>query len=537
MSANTIAPQVPSVPWVRTRSRELAIGVLVGAVAATLTMYGVNHPSLKGVATVFVVLAAAWMLTTRHTHLALAVLMLYLGLLDGFLKLATGSTAVSGVRDLLLFAIVLGLLVRAVVQRKQFTWPPLTGWVLAFVVLVLIQIPNPNGGTLVHSLAGVRQDLEFVPLFFLAYLYVRTKKALRVFLILLAVIAAGNGIASLVQFNETPQQFAAWGPGYSQRVLGTGNLTGRTFAAGPDQSVTATRPFGLGSDAGDGGFFGALAICGILASASLAGRRRYLLLDVCLAIGAVVAIVTSQGRGVIVSSVIIVIAYALLTATSRNRLTGVLGIALVVIVCVFVVQAIAGSAGSGGLRYSGLSPSSLLKTTNQARGSSISLIPHNLVTFPFGAGLGTAGPASTAPGPSALTIQGNVDTETGISYLIVETGIPGMVVYMSFIVALLVLGARRVRKEPDGEVRLLLAAVIAPLAALLPLSFSSDVSVIVPTGPYLWAAAGIIAYWLVALPAARQSAPRQSHETATSQRLWGSGRKSGSRARCETMSG
>ena len=65
-------------------------------------------------------------------------------------------------------------------QRRQFTWPPLTGWVLAFVVLVLIQIPNPNGGTLVHSLAGVRQDLEFVPLFFLAYLYVRTKKALRV---------------------------------------------------------------------------------------------------------------------------------------------------------------------------------------------------------------------------------------------------------------------------------------------------------------------------------------------------------------------
>jgi hypothetical protein len=508
MSANAIASRALSAPSANSRSRELLIGVLVGGFAAALTMYGVSHPSLKGVATVFVILATLWMLTTRHTKLALAILMLYLGLLDGFLKLATGSTAVSAVRDVLLFAIVLGVLVRAVVQRKPFTWPPLSGWVLAFVVLVLIQIPNPNGGTLAHSLAGVRQHLEFVPLFFLTYVYVRTKKALRVFLILLAVIAAGNGIASLVQFNETPQQFANWGPGYSQRVLGTGKLTGRTFAAGaPGDTVAATRPFGLGSDAGDGGLFGALAFCGIVALISLSGRRRYLLFDVCLALAAVVAIVTAQARGALVSSVIIVIAYALLTATSRNRITNVLGVGLVIVASVFVVQAIAGSAGSGGLRYSGLGPSSLLKTTNQARGSSIALIPHNIVTYPFGAGLGTAGPASTAPGASALTIQGNVDTETGISFLVVETGIPGMLVYMSFIVALLVLAFRRVGKEPDAEARVMLAAVVAPLVALLPLSLSSDVSVIVPTGPYLWAAAGIVSYWLVTLPAARQSVP------------------------------
>ncbi len=501
MSVYPIPRRLPR-PAARTAIRQAAAGLIVAAVAAALTAYVTQRAAITGVVVLLGVAGTLWFACTRHTQLALALLMLYLGLLDGYLKLASSSNLVTFVRDVLLYAIVVGLLVRATVEGKPVPLPPLSGWVIAFVVLVLIQIPNPHGGTLEHSLAGVRQHLEFVPLFFLAFAYVRSTKALRVFVILLAVIAAANGVAGWVQFRETPQQFAAWGPGYAQKILGTGafSSSGRTFANGTTSG--GTRPFGLGSDSAGGGMFGAIALGGILALAALYTRARYRLFAVVMAAGATLAIITSQSRGVIVGSVIILLAFLLLTATARNRVTSLLGLALSVTVSVLVVQTVIGSVGSSGVRYQALSPTSLVQTTNQARGKSIAAIPHNLVTYPFGAGLGVAGPAATAPGASPLT--NNIDAETEFSFLIDETGIAGMLVYTGFVVGLLVLGIRRCRHEPDREARVLLAALIAPLSGLIALYFSSATSASVPQGPYVWAVGGIIAYWLVARPAARR---------------------------------
>jgi hypothetical protein len=482
--------------------REVAAGLLIAALAAGLTVFVTRRTAITGAAVLVVVAGSVWLATTRRTLLALAMLMLYLGLLDGYLKLASNSNLVTLVRDVLLYSIVIGLLVRAIVQGKRLPLPPLSGWVIAWIVLVLVQIANPQAGTLFHSLAGIRPHLEFVPLFFLAYASLRTTKALRVFVILLAVIAAANGIVGLVQLNETPQQFAKWGPGYAQRVLGLGAFAGggRTFGAGG--TATGTRPFGLGSDAGDGGLFGALALGGIVALAALNKRRRYLVFAAVVAAGATLAIVTSQGRGVVVGAVIILLAFGLLTATSRSRVTSLLGLALAAAVSVFVVEAIIGSVGSQGVRYQGLSPSSFLQTTNKARGRSIAEIPHNLVTYPLGAGLGTVGPAAGTSGGSAL--EGNLNAETEFSLLTIETGIPGMLVLTGFAITLLVLGLRRCRYEPDPEARVLLAALIAPIAGLLALFFISDPSVSVPTGPYLWTVGGIVSYWLVELPVRRR---------------------------------
>jgi len=144
----------------RTAIKQAAAGLLVAVVAAGLTVFVTRRTALSGAAVTLAVVGTLWFATTRHTQLALALLMLYLGLLDGYLKLATGSNLVTFVRDVLLYAIVAGLLVRATVQGKRLPLPPLSGWVIAFAVLVLIQIPNPHGGTLFHSLAGVRQHLD-----------------------------------------------------------------------------------------------------------------------------------------------------------------------------------------------------------------------------------------------------------------------------------------------------------------------------------------------------------------------------------------
>jgi hypothetical protein len=513
---STYAPRALPRAFSSDLARQSLAGLAVAAVAAATTVYMTSHLRLSVVAAVGMAAVSLWLATTRRTQLALAVVMLYLGLLDGFLKLESNSNLVTFVRDGLLYAVVIGLLVRASVRRERLPLPPLSGLVIAFIVLVFIQFANPNAGTLFHSLAGVRQHLEFIPLFFLTYAFVRTTKALRWFVILLAVIASANGIAGYVQLRESPQQFAAWGPGYAQRVLGTGAFAGagRTFATSSIPGQTGgTRPFGLGSDSGDGGLFGVLALCGILALAAFSTRRRDQLFAVAMALGAVLAIISSQNRGVIASGVIILLAFGVLTAASRNRLRSLLGLALAAVASVLVIQAIIGSVGSSELRYGGLGPSSILQTTSQARGKSIVLIPHNLVTYPFGAGLATAGPAAgSVAGASQLSLNGNVNTETEFSFLTVETGIAGMLVFTAFTVTLLLLGFRRVRQEPDREARVLLAAVIAPVAGIFALFFTSDPTVSVPTGPYLWAVGGIVAYWLVALPAARRRKFKTAYE-------------------------
>ena len=95
-----------------------------------------------------------WMFLSENMDRPIVVFLLYLGLLDGLLKLRTNSTAVTLVRDVLLYAILLGFLARAALRRQRLRPPPLTGWILAFVIVVIVQLANPADQGLTHSLAS-----------------------------------------------------------------------------------------------------------------------------------------------------------------------------------------------------------------------------------------------------------------------------------------------------------------------------------------------------------------------------------------------
>jgi hypothetical protein len=491
----------------RTAAGQLAGGLLVAVPVAALTLYVVTISPRKGIAVMLVVLGSVWCATTRRTNLALALVMVYLGALDGYLKLSTGSSLVTFVRDLLLYAIVAGLLIRAIIHRQRLAAPPMSAWVILFAVVVLVQIANPDDGSLYHSVAGVRQHLEFVPLFFLTYAFVRTKKALRAFVILLALLAAANSVANVIQFRETPAQFAAWGPGYAQRILGLGqfDLSGRTFFA--TNGTQYARPFGLMSEAGSGGLVAAFALGAVLALASLPGRRRYVGLAIAVGAVSVAGIATSQGRAVIVVGVIVVLTYALLTTTSRRGAATVLALAAIAGASFFAVTGIIHSSQTPTLRYQDLTATDLVQVTSSARGKSLDQIPSDLVKHPLGYGLGVGGPAAGTAG--APPQANNVDTENEVSFLLLETGIPGMVLLLGFAISICALGLRRCRREPDPETRVLLAAILAPIAGLLALYVVSAASPTTPGGPYLWAAGGIAAYWLITRPRelARAAAP------------------------------
>jgi hypothetical protein len=483
------------------RAHTQALGALpVAAIAAALTWYTVSHSGRSiflGVAAVIVVGGSIWFATTSQPALALALLMVYLGALDGYLKLSTGSNLVTFVRDILLWALVAGELIRASVHRKRLSAPPLGAWVAWFAVLVLIQLANPQDGSFKHSMAGVRQHLEFVPLFFLAYMYVRTTRALRMFVILLTLLAVANGVVNLIQFHESPAQLASWGPGYSQRVLGGGQFqyAGRAFF--DTTGVTHTRPFGLMSDAGAGGLVDAFALGAIVALGVLGFRRRqrYLVLAVTAAVACAAGLVTSQGRASVICGLVVLLSYAAISATARGRLTTLLGVGAVVLVGYFAAS---GALGGAVTRYQGLNTTQILQTTNRARGYSIGAIPKNLVAHPLGAGLGVGGPAEGQSG--APVLAGVADAETEFSFLTLEAGFPGMVALVGFTVILLALAVRRVRDESDREARILLAAIIAPIGGILTLYAVSAITPTTPAGPYLWTVGGIVSYWLVTRP-------------------------------------
>jgi hypothetical protein len=480
--------------------------VLAGAAFALSLVLERRGLALTVAALVFVA-GSVWFAATRRTGLALCLLMLYLGGLDGYLKLATGSSVVTLVRDMLLYAIAAGMLARSQVQGRRLSLPPLSGWVVVYVVAVLVQVANPNGGTVSHSLTGVRPHIEFIPLFFLGYVTVREASSLRRFVLLLLVLAAANGIVGFVQFNLSPAQLAQWGKGYAERINGTGPLAARTFV--DSSGISRVRPFGLGSDAGSGGLFGVLAIGGIFAFSSLIFPVRYRIGAAILGAGAVTAIITSQGRGVIVAAVATALAFGTMTATSQRRLATLAGVAVVAAVAYFVGSAIISSAGGGNaFRYQGLSASKILATTSTSGGrpGQLSAIGFAIAHYPLGAGLGIAGPASGAAGGSSLT--GTLNAESEFSFLTLEAGVPGLLAVIGFTLMLLGLGLMRIRREPNAETRILLAAIISPIAGMLVDFYAGADTVSVPDGPFLWFVGGLIGYWLITVPRERRRRQR-----------------------------
>jgi hypothetical protein len=450
-----------------------------------------NPAPLQVALAVVTVGALTWMLVSERYAWSLAFLMLYLGLVDGYLKLSTGSSSVTLVRDALLYAIVFGALARTAIRHEQLRMPPLTAWVVAWIVVVVIQIANPSDGTLLHSIATLRQHLEWVPLFFLAYAVMRSKARIKGFLFLLLVIASINGIVGLAQLNMSPDQLSSWGSGYAKAIGGEG-VAARTFEN--EQGEVHVRPFGLGGDFGFGGVVGMIAVPAALALLTLSRRPGARAVIAVLSAGVVLAIATSEARTAVVGSVIAALVFALLTVTSRAGLRTVIAIAIATAIAYGTISFISSNSGEESFRYGSIStPGKAISTAIEYRSTTIAKVPEYATQFPLGAGFGSKGPASTVSG--GTTAQLNAESEA--TFLLIEVGIPGLAVMVGFLLTLFYLSVTRIRRVPDRETRLLLTAIAAPLFAIASTWWVGVSTTTTPAGPYLWFAAGVLAFWLV----------------------------------------
>jgi hypothetical protein len=472
-------------------------GLIATGLALAITLAN-PRPNLLLVFGVLVgAIAVVALLVSSRYELTLALIALYLGLLDGPIKLEATSKYASGIRNILIIAVALGMLMRVVVRKERMRLPPLSGWVLTFVAVVLIEALNPNTNGILKALGGYRQELEWVPFFFFGYLALRSKQSLRGLFLLLGVIALANGVVGTVQARMSPGQLATWGPGYSALVNGgKGGLTGRTYAS---EGVSRLRPPALGSDSGFGGGVGALALPGLLALLSVGGmRRRWPVLLCCL--GAVLGVATAASRTSVVIAVVALLAYAALSLIAKLRVSRPLA-GLVVIAAMALVASSALIATSGKGIFARQETLANVQTAQENGGEAkergLSQIPSDVVRAPFGFGLGTAGAVSGFGGIQRLTIEEEkVIGGSAYSLLMKELGLLGLVLWLGLTISVISLGVSRLRQVRDIELRTYLVALLTGYIAITAEGFSGP-TLAVTIGAYLWLVPGALAYWLL----------------------------------------
>lgn len=483
------------------RVRELAILAVAALVTLALALaiaIAVPHPSATLLlAAIAGSLLIAWLIASTRYEITVTVLALYLGLLDGPVKLLSASTLASGLRNVLIIAVCLGAVARMSANRRQVRLPPLSGWVLAFTGLVLVNAFNPNTQGFLKIVGGFRQELEFVPFFFFGYMLMRSQARLRMFFVVLGVIALANGVVATYQTRLSPPQLASWGPGYRERVYGSETGTSsRTYKG--EEGVAHVRPFALGSDAGFGGGAGVLALpCAVALLATGRLRRRWI--GVLLCLGALVAIATGLGRLQVIGGVIALAAFGLLAATAGRRVTRpLLALALLAAIAIPLGAAFVSAEGSGVFaRYASISPSQATSTSTSYKVSTLEAIPRDIKNDPFGFGLGSTGAVSGFGGKTTVTLEGHgFSAETQYNMTTDELGLPGLIIWVGLTLQILALVATRLRHIRDVEIRISLAGVFAAFTAYTIMGFSGPFLQSAVAGPFFWFAVGIASYWL-----------------------------------------
>jgi hypothetical protein len=483
------------------RMRELALlgaSIVVPLAAAMAISIAVPDPNVGELLVLAAgVLAVVALLVSPRYEITITVIVLYLGLLDGPVKLGIGGhTTVSAVRDVLIGAVCLGALLRLLVSRARLTIPPLSAWVAAYVAAVLVEALNPHTHGITKALGGFRQLLEWVPFFFFGYALMRSKQRFRRLFLILGVIALANAVVGTYQAKLGPTQLAAWGPGYSELELGGKGLSGRTFVS---EGETRVRPPGLGTDAGFGGDIGLLAVPACLALLAGSYRRRRWPAAL-LSLAAMVAVATGLGRLQVVGALVAVLAFVSLAFSTLmsnggrravRRLTPVLGVlALAIPVGAVYVTAV----GSGAFARYGSIVTGEDSDNNKLPG--LTRVPNQLIKAPFGVGLGVAGAAAGFGGTASEALNGKaVNAETQYNFLVDELGFPGLLLWVGFAITLVVLAGTRLTLVRDPELRIYIAALLAAFLALLIIGFYGPTLTSAALGPFFWFFGGIVAYW------------------------------------------
>jgi hypothetical protein len=252
---------------------------------------------------------------------------------------------------------------------------------------------------------------------------------------------------------------------------------------------------------GFAGILGAIAVpCGL--ALVLAGRGRRLMVASAgvLVVLAALGPITSQSRSAIIATVTATLAFGLMVAASKRAKQLLIGALVLAVLGYAAISIVSSNSGSDPFyRYRSITPTKLVGTTVDSRSGTFSVFQDYLKDYPVGAGIGTTGPATGFLGGTGRTLNG----ESQFNFLVVELGIPGLLVFLVFQAHLMTASIRRLRRVHDIDAQLLLAGLIAPLFAFAVNWVVGINTTSTPNAPYLWLATGILATWLLTGPRPR----------------------------------
>jgi hypothetical protein len=485
-------------PHVRAQRRaDFLLTVLMALIPAGLALgvtIALPHASLPLVLAVIAgALAVVTLVMYSRLEVTVTLVLLYLALLDGPIKMLTSTReATAVIPDVLIIAVSVGALLRILARRQRLTLPPLGGWVLAWVVLVLINAFNPKTQGVLPILAGFRNQLAFVPFFFFGYALMRSKRRFRQLFIIAGVAATASGLLAAYQTGLSPPQLASWGPGYAGLIHPENGGTGRVFFSEGEARV---RPPGLGSEAGASGSVGRTALPMCLALVAITRRRRKWIAAL-LCLGSMLAVIVGLGRLPLISAGLGVLAFAGLATLAGRHVSRTLGTLIAIVVLAIPTGAIVVTSLRSGTfkRYERIG---LNSETTLHKQNAWSKVPEEVAASPFGFGLGNSGATGRRFGANQNLLEGHgLGGESQYNVLVKELGGPGLILWPLIAIVVSVLIARRIRGVRDGDLAICLAGALAAFIPLPIEGFSGFLGTsLAGGGAYFWFAIGVAAYW------------------------------------------
>jgi O-antigen ligase len=408
-------------------------------------------------------------LTAARPGLAVAVLIFYGGVVSGFLKTyAPNSTVVVASADALAAVLIVVSLWKGRLHRPFSAIHYVVG---AFVLLVLgLGVLNPLAPHGLQLIGGVRTEILYPCLFFVAAGCLESKSERLQFLNGVLVTTAVLGLISVIQYAAGP----TWSIDHhlAQHII-------RDYAT----SAGAFRPASLlavpgvaGSLLGCGALIATLTILRPLSASTFTRRAAY----AALIFGVAGLAVSGQRSGNVGFAVGLVVMFVfirsrLLLAATAMAVGGLI-IVVLIVPSVNPYHRVTTVAGQESARSVDLRVATWRHVLDQ------------LPSYPFGHGPGYTGSAATRFGDTGVAVLNNVVTDNVWIKLLYETGIPGALWYAALIITAVVVGIREARRQSWWGILLLVL-----IAQQLVTGFFGNVLDPVPYTVIFWSVLGLVA--------------------------------------------
>ncbi len=423
--------------------------------------------------------------------------------IEGFLKLVSNYHPVVHVGvDLIVLGLSASVVLGSVVARRaRLPQLPWTRLILLYAFWLVLQLMNPHSAGLVPSLASFKIHLTMVPLYFLGATLFREPRDVTRFLAGLVALALIPFGMALAQYALGPRSVLDLSPRFWQNI----------------SHFHEWRPFGTSATPGGSSVFAYLAVplalVLLVAPADRRGVRTLALLCVAMAVG---TFVVSGVRQVFLGCVLAVLVMAgLMLSRGRGRVIAALAlVAALAFTTYTVVDSVLRPMATAALQRDPTLPDIWRErdvtqrmltladpmTYLEARSNPVGAILYRVRRYPFGAGLGRTGSAAgafqreIAADPRSAAISRDVGwSDNFFADMIVETGIPGMLMLTLVLVGMLAGAWRLARRAHDPTTVAAAAAIAGFFFSILAMSWGSQPLLGNPITAYFWFLSGVLA--------------------------------------------